>query len=133
MAGRARAAKRVAVSGVALACAAVVWAGVRAPIAVRDWLPALYILGAYYVTGGLFVAPSVRLERWLADWDRRLLDDPLRRFAAWPRVVVGYLEIVYMGCFLLIPGGFGVLVLGGHVAEANRYWAASTTAQLVDW
>jgi membrane-associated phospholipid phosphatase len=118
------------VCAAALACAAAVWGGARSPVVIRDWLPAPYILAAYYVTGGLFVAPSARLERWLAAWDVRLLGDPTRRFAAWPRVILGYLEIVYMGCFLLVPGGFAALSLGGHAADANRYWTMVVAAEL---
>ena len=129
VAGRARATKRAAVAAVALACAAGVWAGVRTPTAIRNWLPSLHVLAAYYVTGGLFTAPSLRLEQWLVEWDRRLLGDPVHRFAAWPRVLVGYLEIVYMGCFILVPGGFAVLALGGHAVEANHYWTLVLAAE----
>src|SRR5688572_26114608 len=38
----------------------------------RDWLPALVILLAYFVTGLFFVAPSARAEAWLKRWDNRL-------------------------------------------------------------
>lgn len=127
---RARAAKRIAVCAVALACAAAVAAGARAPNAVRDWLPALYIFAAYYVTGGLFVTPSARLERWLAEWDTRLLGAPARRFATWPQSAVACLEIVYMGCFLLLPGGFAILALGGHASQANHYWTMVVSAEV---
>jgi len=126
----ARAAKRIAVCAAALACAAGVGAGVNAQTAVRDWLPALHILAAYYVTGGLFVAPSARLERWLAGWDMRLLGPAPTRFARWPRAPLAFLEIVYMGCFLLVPGGFAILALGGHAADANRYWTMVVSAEL---
>jgi len=127
---RTPAAKRGAVCATAIACAAGVAAGVRAPLAIRNWLPALDILAAYYVTGGLFVAPSAALERWLTTWDARLLGQPAGRFAAWPRAILGFLEIVYMGCFVLVPGGYAVLVLGGHAADANRYWTMVVAAEL---
>lgn len=127
---RSRPAKRIAVCVAALACAAGVEAGASAPIVVRDWLPALHILAAYYVTGGLFVAPSPRLERWLAAWDTRLLGVPERRFVDWPRTALASLEIVYMGCFVLVPGGFAILALGGHAADANHYWTMVVSAEL---
>ena len=127
---RARRSKRAVVVASALACAAGVVAGASVPDAIRDWLPALDILAAYYLTGGLFVAPSEPLERWLAAWDTRLLGAPGRRFADWPRPLLGFLEIVYMGCVLVVPGGFAVLVLGGHGADANRYWTMVTAAEL---
>ena len=55
-------------------------------------------------------------------WDRRLLGDPATRFAGWPRALVAFLELVYMGCFLLIPAGLAILVLTDHAALVDRYW-----------
>ena len=122
--------RRLGIALAALACASAVRAGAAAPGALRDWLPAAYVLAGYYVTGALFVAPSLRLEAWLAGWDRRLLGDPTTRFAAWPRAALAYLEIVYMACVALVPGGFAVLAAGGHAAEANRYWTMVVAAEL---
>lgn len=125
------AARRLLVAAISLSIMAAVWnAAANAPAVARDWLPAAYILAGYYITGWLFVVPSARLESWLAGWDRRLLGDPAARFARWPRPLVAYLEIVYMLCFLIVPGGFAVLVLGGHAALANRYWTMVVAAEL---
>jgi len=44
------------------------------------------------------------------------------RFVRWPRVLVAALEVIYMGCFLLIPAGAGLLALTGHGALLDRYW-----------
>jgi membrane-associated phospholipid phosphatase len=90
--------------------------------AVRDWAPAFYILVGYFLPGRFFERPSTRFEAWLMDWDQRLLGDPTTRFASWPRPLVVYLDIVYMGCFLILPGGFLALALGGHADAADRYW-----------
>ena len=43
--------------------------------------------------------------------------------------VLGCLEIVYMGCFLLVPGGFAILAFTGHASLANRYWTIVTAAE----
>jgi len=115
-------AKRVAVAIASLLCAALVRAGAGAPSAIRDWLPVAYILAGYYFTGWLFVAPAPHLESWLLAWDRRLLGNPSTRFASWPRPLVSALEVVYMGCFLIVPGGFALLATTGHSAVADRYW-----------
>lgn len=88
----------------------------------RDWAPLLYVLAGYYASGLLFVRPSEPLEAWLIGWDRRWLGDPTARFAAWPRWLLAYLDIVYMGCFLLLPAGFAVLSWNGHDALTDRYW-----------
>jgi membrane-associated phospholipid phosphatase len=89
---------------------------------VRDWSPPAVILVGYYMSGRFFVHPSARLESWLMAWDCRLLSDPTTRFASWPRAVLAYLDLVYMGCFLLLPAGFAALVFTGHHALGNRYW-----------
>jgi len=98
--------------------------------AVRAWAPLAYILIGYYLSALLFVAPSLALESWLMAWDRRLLGDPSTRFARWPRTLLAFLEIIYVGCFLVIAGGFALLVLNGHSSHAERYWTLVTAAEL---
>jgi membrane-associated phospholipid phosphatase len=93
-----------------------------APAVVRDWAPLAYILAGYFLSGFLFAAPSLQIESWLMRWDRHLLGDPATRFVLWPRALVASLELIYMGCFLLIPAGLAILVYAGHVALADRYW-----------
>jgi membrane-associated phospholipid phosphatase len=93
-----------------------------APAVVRDWAPLAYILAGYFLSGFLFAAPSLQIESWLLRWDRHLLGDPATRFVLWPRALVASLELIYMGCFLLIPAGLAILVYAGHVALADRYW-----------
>jgi membrane-associated phospholipid phosphatase len=122
-------AKRLRIVLIAIACAAIVRLCAAAPTPIRDWLPAAYVLAGYYVTGWLFVAPAEHLESWLIGWDRRLLGDPSTRFARWPRAVVSVLEIVYMGCFLMVPGGFALLAAAGHAAVADRYWTIVVAAE----
>jgi membrane-associated phospholipid phosphatase len=114
---------------VSLVLAVAVWRSVTAPPIVRDWLPAIEILAGYFVTGWLFVAPSARVEAWLAAWDRRLLGDPVTRFTRWPRAWLAYLEIVYVGCFLLVPAGLAVLFVNGRADLVNRYWTMVAAAE----
>jgi len=125
------AARRALLALVAVvAVAAIVVSAALAPLLVREWMPLASILGGYYASVLLFVAPSIATESWLMAWDRRLLGDPATRFAAWPRPVLGALEIVYMGCFLLIGAGFAILAAGGHRALADRYWSIVVGAEL---
>jgi membrane-associated phospholipid phosphatase len=125
------ASRRLFVTGTSLALAAAIatvagWA----PPYVRDWTPLLYVTAGYYLTGRLFVGPSLALESWLRAWDRTWLGDPARRFAHWPWWIVAYLDIVYMFCFLLLPGGFAALALTGHSRLANHYWTMVLAADL---
>jgi len=116
---------------VSLAVAAVIaMVAAAAPVLVRDWTPFLYVSIAYYWTGRLFIKPSERLEAWLLSWDRRLLGDPTRRFAHWPGWLVAYLDVVYMFCFLLLPGGLAALAAAGHSMQANHYWTMVLAADL---
>jgi len=93
-------------------------------------MPLAYILAGYYLCAALFVHPSSRTEAWLLAWDRRLLDDPATRFAHWPRPVLVYLDLVYVGCFLLVPLGFAVLALNGLWRHADRYWTDRKSTRL---
>jgi membrane-associated phospholipid phosphatase len=93
-----------------------------APAVVREWAPLAYILAGYFLSGFLFATPSLEIESWLMRWDRRLLGDPATRFVPWPRALVASLELIYMGCFLLIPAGLAILMYAGHVALVDRYW-----------
>ncbi len=114
---------RLEIAGGALAMAAVVRAVAHAGSpAVRNWAPAAYILAGYFVPGRFFERPSLAVENWLMSWDQRLLGDPAQRFASWPRPVVAYLDVVYMACFLLLPGGLLALILAGHADAADGYW-----------
>jgi len=110
-------------------CGAILWLARSADTSVRDWAPAAIILVGYYLSGRFFVRPSPTLERWLAEWDRRLLGDPAPRFARWPRPLLVCLEIVYMGCFLLVPAGFAALAATGRDALADRYWTLVAGAE----
>jgi membrane-associated phospholipid phosphatase len=96
---------------------------------VRAWAPAAYILIGYYASAYVFIAPSTALESWLMAWDRRLLGDPATRFAAWPRPLLAFLEIIYLGCFLLVGAGFLVFAASGRADLADWYWTLVVAAE----
>jgi membrane-associated phospholipid phosphatase len=123
--------RRLIITTVSVVLVAAIWiTAAVAPSFVRDWAPFLYVSVGYYLTGFLFVAPSLALEAWLLKWDHRLFGDPTTRFAKWPWWVVAYLDVVYTLCFLLLPGGFAALALTGHSDRANRYWTMVLAADL---
>lgn len=123
--------RRLIITTVSVVLVAAIWiTAAVAPSFVRDWAPFLYVSVGYYLTGFLFVAPSLALEAWLLKWDHRWLGDPTTRFAKWPWWVVAYLDVVYTLCFLLLPVGFAALALTGHSDRANRYWTMVLAADL---
>jgi membrane-associated phospholipid phosphatase len=103
-------------------CGVVVAVATGAAVPVRDWAPPLYVLVGYFLSGLLFVSPSPAFEEWLVQWDNRILGDSIARFGRWPAWLLGYLDLIYVFCFLVVPGGFAVLVLTGHSALADRFW-----------
>ena len=123
-------ARRVQITAIGVLSSVAVVTGARlAAPAVRDWMPPLVILAGYFLSGRFFVKPSPSFEGWLIAWDRRLLGDPATRFSHWPRAVLAYLEIVYMGCFVLVPAGFAALAWTGRSALADSYWTLVTAAE----
>lgn len=124
------ASRRIQIAAIGVVMCATILALARfATTPVRDWAPAPIILIGYYVSGRFFIHPSAALETWLMMWDHRLLGDPTTRFAHWPRPLLAYLEIVYVGCFLIVPTGFGVLAATGRSALADRYWTMVMAAE----
>ena len=124
------AARRLQITAIGLAMgSAILWLSRDERASVRDWAPAAYILAGYYLSGRFFVRPSPAIEHWLLSWDRRLLGDPTTRFARWPAPLLAYLEVVYMGCVLLVPAGFALLAATGRAALADRYWTMVAGAE----
>jgi len=119
--------RRIALGASLLAVLAVVeplrvWAPVSWPF-IRDWLPALYLLGGYWISGLYFVAPMPTVEqrflafdRWCYRWG---LSAVARRA---PRLLLELLEFAYLSCFVFVPGGMLILALSGHAASADRFW-----------
>jgi membrane-associated phospholipid phosphatase len=118
---RGRRTRIVAVAG--STCAAIVLVARTGGARVRSVAPLAVILIGYYLSGSFAVSPSARFERWLLSWDRRLLGDPATRFAGWPRAALAVLEIIYVGCFLLVPAGLAsLLAVAAAPALIDRYW-----------
>jgi len=122
---------RRATAGIgALVAAAGVFAIARtASLSVRDWTPIASILAGYYLCGRTFFAPNPRIESWLASVDRRMLGDP-PFFSRWPAAIVRILDAAYIGCFLLVPAGLGLLFAAGHRDQSEPYWMIVVGAEL---
>jgi membrane-associated phospholipid phosphatase len=131
------ASRRRLVTTVALVDIVLIWWVSRAESAagqfVRDWLPAIQILVAYWLSGAFFLAPMPRIEAWLASWDRRLFDGLGVDYLATrgPRWLLEYLEFAYLTVYGLVPAGFGVVYFLAPDADVDRYWTVVAGADLL--
>ncbi len=101
------------------------WLGPDISSRVRDWLPCLFILIAYWQAGEFFEKPNHGLQARLLDFDVRVFSWLRRR---WPglgrrRWLADYFEVAYLFCYPLIPLGVAVLYAGGLSSHSDPYWA----------
>ena len=102
---------------------------------VRDWAPGVYLLAGYRLPGRLYTTPNERLERWLCDWDHRILGpqpDAVR--TRLPRLLDGYFELAYLLCYPLVPALFAILYVsssdGAASSVSDRFWSVVLLAGL---
>ena len=122
--------RRPTITATGLVMCSAIWLLARNGTSIaRDWAPAIVVLIGYFLSGRFFCRPSERFERWLMAWDQRLLGEPATRFARWPRVVLAYLELLYMGTFLVVPAGFAALAWAGRSDLADHFWTMVLAAE----
>jgi hypothetical protein len=116
-------ARAILISAVILAMAV---PGGSAAAHLRDWLPLIYLPLGYWLPAHLVTSSNPILEGRLIGLDRRMFGrDGLGGFATRaPRVLIELLELAYLLCYLVVPLGFGWLVLAGFGQEADRFWTA---------
>jgi membrane-associated phospholipid phosphatase len=118
--------RRWQITGASAALLALLWAGSASGrlALLRDWLPLLYVLIGYWLSGRFFTRPMERIEERLAAADRRLfaaLDLPARLDRA-PRVVLEFLEAMYFAAPAFLLAGFLIVIGGQHAHLVDRYW-----------
>jgi membrane-associated phospholipid phosphatase len=94
-------------------------------------VPALILLGGYWLSGLLFVRPNVRIEQWLRSVDRDVLtrSGALGWFQQAPRLVADYFELSYLLVYLAVPAGATTLALAGHADQIGRFWTVVLLAE----
>jgi membrane-associated phospholipid phosphatase len=131
------AARRRLVTSIAVVNVGLIWwlsgAESASALFVRDWLPAVQILVAYWLSGAFFLRPMTSVEAWLASWDRRLFDGLGARHVATsgPRWLLEYFELAYLTVYVLVPAGFGVVYFLVPAVDVDRYWTLVVAAELL--
>ena len=90
----------------------------------RNLSPAVFVLCAYWLAGGFFVAAQPRLEQRLLSMDRRLLA-PLRlerRLTTGSPWLLEILEAAYFSVYALLPLGAWAAWAHGGSSSVDTYW-----------
>ena len=94
-------------------------------------LPALVLLGGYWLSGLLFVRTDVRVERWLRSIDEVVLHRT--GVLTWchqaPRALGEFFELSYLLVYAVVPAGAVTLAYAGHVDHVPRFWTTVLLAE----
>lgn len=103
--------------------------------ALRDWVPLVYMLVAYWLPASFVTVPNEALERALLALDNRWLGrDRLTMFAAHaPKLLLELFELAYLFCYPLVPLGLACLYIAGLREEADRLWTAVLLAACLSY
>jgi hypothetical protein len=118
----------IVIAGLAISSPSAPW---RESFALRYWiLPAgAYLLGGYYLSGLLYVAPMLRLERRLVSLDASL--GAARWSERLPVLVVELVEFCYLSVSGMVVFGALAAYACGGLSDAAYYWRIVLTADLV--
>jgi len=121
---RRHAAAIAALAAAVAVCLPQLWPESTVTVIARDWMPGLYLVAGYWLSGWYFVAPLQDVEARFLGVDRWILgrDTGSTLVDLLPRVALELLEFAYVTCFLFVPGGLLALVLTGHREAADRFW-----------
>jgi len=101
----------------------------------RDWIPLVYLLAAYWLPASFVTALNEPLERALLALDDRWLGrDRLAAFAErGPKPLLELFELAYLFCYPLVPAALACLYIAGLREEANRFWTAVLLAAFLSY
>jgi membrane-associated phospholipid phosphatase len=89
---------------------------------VHDWLPVALGMVPYWQTGRFFTTPNEKIQRWLAEFDRRCLEHPGLAGGTLNPYIRLSLELAYMSSYPLIPLALAVLYATGLRRYADTFW-----------
>lgn len=88
----------------------------------RDWLPVPLTLVPYWQTGQFFQGPNEKIQAWLVESDRWLLNLLSRSGLTFGRLARLSMEWAYMLCYPLVPLGLATLYAFGFRRGAGTFW-----------
>jgi hypothetical protein len=88
----------------------------------RDWLPVPLTLVPYWQTGQFFTGPDQKIQAWLVESDRWLLNLASRTGWRAGRLVRLSMEWAYMLCYPLPLLGLATLCALGFRQDADLFW-----------
>lgn len=90
----------------------------------RDWIPAVLLLVAYWQTGEFFAEPDQKVQARLAAFDRSFFKAVHIQPARTSIGALGtlYLELAYLVVYPLIPLGIATLYFAGRRQNSDYYW-----------
>lgn len=105
-----------------------------AGLVLRNLAPCLYVLAAYWIAAGFFVAPDRALEAWLTRVDRRWL-------GRWhPEVWIPAsrwrlegLELAYLAVYAMLPLGVWAAHAAGGETAVDWYWSVVFPAEALSY
>jgi hypothetical protein len=94
-------------------------------IAVRNLIPAVLMVLAYWQSGLFYVRPNLRLQDRLLKMDRQIATFASRFFqgTSIKKWVKSYLEFSYLFCYPMVPLGIAIFYLAGQENHATRFWS----------
>jgi hypothetical protein len=96
-------------------------------ILIRDWLPAVLIVLAYWQPGALFIAPNEVLQAQLASFDQKIHLFLNRNLGSetnsQPPILSHSFELAYLACYPLVPFGLAILYWANQRMYADEFWA----------
>jgi membrane-associated phospholipid phosphatase len=123
--GRGRRRPLPAALGAIATVAGIVGISRTTPVAVRVWIPHLYLVVGYWLPALLVdshVSPT--FEAWLVETDRRF-----RQYqVSMPRWMTHSVELAYLMCYPAVPVALAAVWMRGTVVDAERFWLSVLAA-----
>ena len=92
----------------------------------RAWLPAIYLIQGYWLSGLFFRRAMSDVEERLFDLDRWLfrVAHLTALLTKGPRIVLEYFELTYLLAYPFVPASFALFWWLGFRAGADNFWTA---------